>query len=158
MFKFTPRNQERTIPVFIYIFCISIIYLSLNLEKAPEIFIGEAMQPRDFPLFLMGLIAVINLFYIRDINLNPITKLEPQTKVTWGSILLMLLFSLVTVYVDIIIAVALVIFLYCRLWGETRNRVAAALAILTPFIIFFIFDLVLEIRFPKGILTSIYYS
>ena len=59
---------------------------------------------------------------------------------------------------DMFIGIAVVIFLMCRLWGERRLAVNLTLALATPLVIFFLFDLVLKIRFPRGLLTDWYYG
>jgi len=46
----------------------------------------------------------------------------------------------------------------CFLWGEKRILVALTNALITPLLIFLLFDLVLMIRFPRGILLNWYYG
>ena len=116
------------------------------------------MQPRNFPLFLMLLTAIINVLLIRQILKAPPRQLTAHSYHTWGTIALMVVFYLVTVFADMMLAISLVVFSLCILWGERRLWVAALLAVLTPGTIFLFFDLVLQIRFPKGILTNLYYG
>ncbi|MGI9522945.1 MAG: tripartite tricarboxylate transporter TctB family protein, partial [Hyphomicrobiaceae bacterium] len=71
---------------------------------------------------------------------------------------LMVVFYVLTHYVDMIIALMVVIFVMCIVWGERRYWLAALVAIVTPVSIFFLFDLVLRVRFPRGILTELYYG
>ena len=49
-------------------------------------------------------------------------------------------------------------FPYALLWGERRLLVAGALAVVTPLTIFLLFDLVLRVRFPRGVLMNWYYG
>ena len=77
---------------------------------------------------------------------------------TWGSVALFGLFYLLTVYVDMLIAMAVVVFLMALLWGERRLPVALAVALVSPFAIFILFDLVLRVRFPRGLFTNWYYG
>ena len=51
-----------------------------------------------------------------------------------------------------------VTFAMCLVWGERRLWVAGLLAILTPGLIFITFDRLLQVRFPRGILTNFYYG
>ena len=44
------------------------------------------------------------------------------------------------------------------LWGEKRIWVSFLTATLTPLFIFLLFDFVLKIRFPRGILMDMYYG
>ena len=44
------------------------------------------------------------------------------------------------------------------MWGERRLPVAGSLALATPISIFLLFDTVLRVRFPRGVLTNWYYG
>jgi hypothetical protein len=71
---------------------------------------------------------------------------------------LFIIFYLLTVYLDMFIGIAVVMFVMCLLWGERRILVAGAIALFTPITVFFLFDLVLRVRFPRGLLTNWYYG
>ena len=58
-------NKFYTIPLFLTIFSIIIIGISLQLDTSPEMIVGDSMQARSFPIFLM----VLNLFLDRLKNL-----------------------------------------------------------------------------------------
>jgi putative tricarboxylic transport membrane protein len=49
-------------------------------------------------------------------------------------------------------------FAMCVIWGERRWWVAALTALITTGAIFFSFDLILEVRFPRGLFTDWYYG
>lgn len=57
-----------------------------------------------------------------------------------------------------LIAIAVIMFAMCLLWGERRIYVAGALALATPAVIFFLFDKALRVRFPRGLFTNWYYG
>ena len=57
-----------------------------------------------------------------------------------------------------LIAIAVVMFAMCLLWGERRIYIAGTVALVTPFTIFLLFDKVLRVRFPRGLLTNWYYG
>ena len=57
-----------------------------------------------------------------------------------------------------LIAMAVAVFLMALLWGERRLPVALAVALVSPFAIFILFDLVLRVRFPRGLFTNWYYG
>ena len=151
-------NKFYTIPLFLTIFSIIIIGISLQLDTSPEMIVGDSMQARSFPIFLMVLnlvlIAVLTFQYKTN-NPEPI-KLEKFP--TWGSMGLFLIFYLLTVYTDMFIGIFVVIFLMSILWGERRIWVAFLTATITPGLVFLLFDYVLKIRFPRGILMNLYYG
>ena len=70
----------------------------------------------------------------------------------------MCLFYVLTVTLDMFIGIAVSMFLLALLWGERRWLVALATALITPLLIFLLFDNVLKIRFPRGVLTNWYYG
>lgn len=146
------------IPIVIFAFCAAVVYLALQLDTAPPIIIGEAMQPRSFPIFLVALIGVLNLILIGQLMSGERMPVVHQAPQTWLSMLLMAVFYVITTYADMFLALAIVMFVMCIVWGERRYWLAGIVAVVTPITIFFLFDLVLKIRFPRGILTELYYG
>ena len=151
-------NKFYTIPLFLTVFSIIIIGISLQLDTSPEMIVGDSMQARSFPIFLMILnlilISVLTFQYKKN-NPHPI-KLEKFP--TWGSMGLFFIFYLLTVYTDMFIGIFVVMLLMGLLWGEKRIWVSFLTATLTPLLIFLLFDFVLKIRFPRGILMDMYYG
>ena len=109
-------------------------------------------------LLLMVLNLLLTAILAYQIFKTPPKKPEPMNRVTWLSMVLMVLFYGLTVSTDMFIAIAVVMFLLSLAWGERRLLIAAANAVLTPFLIFLLFDNVLRIRFPRGILMNWYYG
>ena len=151
-------NKFYTIPLLLTIFSIIIIGISLQLDTSPEMIVGDSMQARSFPIFLMILnlilISVLTFQYKKN-NPDPI-KLEKFP--TWGSMGLFFIFYILTVYTDMFIGIFVVMLLMGLLWGEKRIWVSFLTAALTPLFIFLLFDFVLKIRFPRGILMNLYYG
>ena len=151
-------NKFYTIPLFLTVFSIIIIGISLQLDTSPEMIVGDSMQPRSFPIFLMALNLILTGILAYQTHRTPPKIPEPMNRVTWLSMALMVLFYGLTVSTDMFIAIAVVMFLLSLAWGERRLFIAAANAVLTPFFIFLLFDNVLRIRFPRGILMNWYYG
>ena len=152
------KNKIYIVPLTLAAFSLIIIGIALQLDTSPEMIVGDSMQARSFPIFLM----VLNLILIGVLTFQ-LSKSSPKSTPiekfpTWGSILLFVLFYLLTVYTDMFIGIFLVMFLMCRLWGEKRIWVSLLTASITPGLIFILFDFVLKIRFPRGLLTNIYYG
>ena len=146
------------IPGIIALFSVVIIYLALQLRTSPPLIVGASMQPRSFPIFLM----VINLLLVGIMiwqNLkNPPEPVKMEGPTTWISIGLFALFYILTTYADFFIAIAAVVFLPSVSWGERRPHVAGLVALTVPLTLFLIFDEVLKIRFPRGLITNWYYG
>ena len=146
------------VPGIITVFSIVVIWLSLQLELSPPMIVGESMQPRVFPIFLMainlGLVGLLTL----QLHRSPPEQIPIEPYQTWGSIVLLIVFYGLTTSLDMFIAISVVMFLMCLLWGERRILVALTTALITPFLIFLLFDFVLMIRFPRGVLLNWYYG
>ena len=135
-----------------------VIWASLQLDESPPMIVGDAMQPRAFPIFLMIVnLALVAVWLVQLWRAAP-QAIPRESFSTWGSMLLLVVFYLLTTYLDLFIGIAVVMFLMCLLWGERRIAVAGATALLTPLAIFLLFDRVLQVRFPRGILINWYYG
>ena len=146
------------IPGILAVFSVTVIWASLQLELSPDIIVGDSMQPRAFPVFLMAINLVLVLILAIQLVRAPPKKVTLEPFATWGSMILLVVFFALTVWLDMFIAISVVMFLMCLLWGERRIYVAISTALLTPFLIFLLFDLVLKVRFPRGILMNWYYG
>jgi putative tricarboxylic transport membrane protein len=146
------------VPAVIALASVLVIWASLQLELSPPMIVGDSMQPRVFPIFLMVtnlvLIAVLTL----QIHRTPPAPIALESFPTWASMGLLAVFYGLTTLTDMFIAISVVMFLMCLLWGERRVHVAIATALVPPFAIFLLFDMVLRIRFPRGILMNWYYG
>ena len=150
--------KHQIVPIVLTIVSVVIIYLALQLDLSPPMIVGDSMQPRAFPIFLMVLNLILTATLAYQFYKTPPETPEPLSRVTWLSMVLMVLFYGLTVSTDMFIGIVVVMFLMSLAWGERRLLAAAANAILTPFLIFLLFDNVLRIRFPRGILMNWYYG
>ena len=146
------------VPAVVAVFSLVIIALALQLETSPPMIVGDSMQPRVFPKFLMILNLILTGILFLQYRKNPPEPLEGERIATWGTILLMIPFYLLTTYVDLFIAIAICIFAMSLLWGEKRWWIAVLTALATPTVLFLLFDSVLKIRFPRGLFTNWWYS
>lgn len=150
--------KQQIVPIVLTIISAVIIYLALQLDLSPPMIVGDSMQPRSFPIFLMVLNLILSAVLAYQIYQSPPKQPAPIHRATWLSMVLMVLFYGLTVSADMFIGIAVVMFLMSLVWGERRLLVAAANAVLTPFFIFLLFDNVLRIRFPRGIIMNWYYG
>lgn len=146
------------IPGIIAAFSLAVIWASLQLELSPEMIVGDSMQPRVFPIFLMVINLVLLVIFAVQLQKQRPERVPLEPFPTWGSLALLGVFYLLTVSLDMFIGIAVVMFLMCLLWGERRIYVAATVALVTPISIFLLFDSVLKVRFPRGILMNWYYG
>ena len=146
------------VPGIIAAFSVVIIYLALQLKLSPPMIVGHSMQPRSFPIFLMVINLVLVGILAWDCMRNPPKPIKLEGATTWISILLFAAFYVLTTYADFFIAIAVVMFLLCTSWGEKRFHIAALVSVTVPLTLFLLFDEVLKIRFPRGLITNWYYG
>lgn len=146
------------VPLVVALFSIVIVVLALNLDKSPPMIVGDSMQPRVFPIFLMVLNLILAGILALQYRKTPPKAQGRETFTTWGTILLFIPFYFLATHVDLFIAIAIAIFAMSLLWGEKRWWAALLLAVLTPSLLFLLFDSVLRIRFPRGLFTNWWYS
>ena len=145
-------------PIFLALFSIAIILVSLQLDISPEMIVGDSMQARSFPIFLMAInLILISVLFLQFFKNYP-EKIELEIFTTWFSMFLFLLFYFLTITTDMFIGITVCMFLMGYTWGEKRLWVNLCNAVITPGLIFLLFDSVLKIRFPRGLLTNIYYG
>ena len=152
------RKNIYIIPVVLTLFSLSVIAISLQLDTSPEMIVGDSMQARSFPIFLMILKLILVGVLAFQFYKNTPEAVTLEKYHTWGSMFLFLLFYLLTVYTDMFIGIFVVMFLMSILWGERRIWVSFLTATITPGLIFLLFDYILKIRFPRGILMNLYYG
>ena len=146
------------IPGIITAFSFAVIWAAFRLELSPAMIVGDSMQPRVFPIFLMVINLVLVACLVIQLRAAPPEKISLEGIRTWGSIGLFVVFYMLTVHVDMLVAIAVVIFAMCLLWGERRLYIAGVMALATPGVIFILFDTLLRVRFPRGLLTNWYYG
>ena len=157
--SFIMKKKLYIIPLFLTLFSFAVIYLSLQLDTSPEMIVGDSMQARSFPIFLM----VINLLLVGILSLQFYKTYPKEVELekfpTWSSMLLFLIFYIIIfISGDMFVAIPIVMFLMSLTWGQKKVWVSLTNAIVTPLSIFLLFDYVLQVRFPRGWLTNIYYG
>ena len=157
--SFIMKKKLYIIPLFLTLFSFVVIYLSLQLDTSPEMIVGDSMQARSFPIFLM----VINLLLVGILSLQFYKtypkEIELEKFPTWSSMLLFLIFYIIILISgDMLVAIPIVMFLMGLTWGQKKIWISLTNAIVTPLSIFLLFDYVLQVRFPRGWLTNIYYG
>lgn len=151
--KHGPRLERWLIPALIVAFCGAAFWLTTTFKTMPPI-LKRGMQPSDFPQLLLFLLVLLTVaMVLRD----PIRIKERMERSTWGTILLFGVFAVLT-SVDFFLALAVFAAALSAFWGERRISVLALVGIATPAAIFFLFDQVFEIRFPRGLLTNLWYG
>jgi len=134
-------------------FCLATLWLTLSFEKMPPI-LKRGIQPSDFPQLVCGLIVLLTGYMLwRD----PVKVVEPMGSKTVGTIVLMVLFAALT-QLDLFLALGAFALALSIYWGERRASRMFVVGILVPAGVFFLFDQIFKIRFPRGLLTNLWYG
>ena len=147
-------NIERwLVPAIILVLCGAAFGLSTGFERMPPI-LKRGIQPSDFPQLIAGLIALLTLLAL---YFEPVKVSSPIGRTTWQTLALMLVFvSLISI--DFFLALGVFAGLLAWLWGERRPHFIIGVGALAPFLVFFLFDQLFSIRFPRGVLTNLWYG
>ncbi len=141
------------VPAGIVALSVAAIAISTTFDRMPPI-LKRGIQPSDFPQLVAGLIiALTALMAWRD---PPVAVGNPG-RTTWLTLLLMAVFAALTP-VDFFLALGVFAVLLAALWGERRPAALAVVGALVPLAVFILFDQAFEVRFPRGILTSLWYG
>ena len=141
------------IPGLIILFCLVAFYFTTQFDRVPEI-LKRGIQPSDFPqLILLLLIGLACLLPFEKIQHNR-AAISPSVFI---SLSLIIVFVLLT-HLDFFIALGCFGGLLSFSWGERRLGALFLVTLFFPTFIFFLFDLVFEVRFPRGLLTNIWYG
>lgn len=142
-----------TVPCGTIVFCLIAYWLSTQFDRVPPILL-RGMQPEDFPqMILLLIIALSVLVMILD---KPIEH-EPIGLNVWTSLGLFVVFALLA-QIDMFLGLAVFAAALAWTWGERRYWCLGIVGVLSPALIFFLFDLVFRIRFPRGLLTNLWYG
>ena len=147
------RFERLFVPAVIIAFCIAAFWISTTFRKMPPI-LKRGIQPSDFPQLLLGLLVALTLAMAW---FDPIRVRERLHGKTVGTLAIFGVFAVVTA-VDFFLALAVFAASLSAFWGERRAHVLALVGLVVPLLIFFLFDQVFEIRFPRGLLTNAWYG
>ena len=104
-------------------------------------------------MVLLLIMALSVLVMILD---KPIDR-DPVGVKVWTSLGLFAVFALLA-GIDLFLGLGVFAGALAWTWGERRCWSLGIVGIVSPALIFFLFDLVFRIRFPRGLLTNLWYG
>lgn len=145
------------LPLCILGFCVLVVFLTTTFERVPPALV-QGIQPADFPILLAVLILGLTLLLVWQTWRSPGEIRSRVPSVLYLSVALIALFVALAAWVDLFIGLVVFFLGLSWSWGERRAAPLLICALVLPVGVFFLFDLVLEIRFPRGLLTELYYD
>ncbi|MEO1238560.1 MAG: tripartite tricarboxylate transporter TctB family protein [Pseudomonadota bacterium] len=134
-------------------FCLVAYWFSTQFDRVPPILV-RGMQPADFPqmvLLLIMALSVLVMIFDRPVDHGPVGAN------VWTSLGLFVVFALLS-RIDLFLALGVFAAALAYTWGERRLWGLGLVAVVSPAVIFLLFDTVFRIRFPRGILTNLWYG
>ncbi|MEL6264535.1 MAG: tripartite tricarboxylate transporter TctB family protein [Pseudomonadota bacterium] len=141
------------VPAVIVAFAIGAIAVSTTFDRMPPI-LKRGIQPSDFPQLIAGLIIALTAL---GVWLDPVRVSERIGATTWSTMGLMVLFLALST-LDLFLALGIFALLLAALWGERRIMPLLTVGLIVPLAVFLLFDTAFEIRFPRGLLTALWYG
>lgn len=151
--KFGILLERYLIPLCILGFCAVAFWLSTGFDRVPPI-LKRGIQPSDFPQLVIALIAFLAIV---DLFVDRADPPERLGWITWLTIASLAGFALLA-QIDLFIGLGAFAAFLAWLWGERRKPALLGIGIALPIAVFFLFDRVFEVRFPRGLLTSLWYG
>ena len=147
------RIARWLVPLALILFAVAAIYVSTTFKKMPPI-LKRGIQPSDFPQLICGLIIVLSLLMAW---IDPVKVSERITRQTWATFAALAAF-VALIPIDLFIALGVFAGALAVMWGERRLHLIALVGVGVPLAVFFLFDLAFRIRFPRGVLTNLWYG
>jgi len=134
-----------------------LLIVTFTFDIVPPI-LNRGIQPATFPKALLVLIICLALVvYILSIKF-PWKKEKKLPKPFYITLYNFILFIIIAKTLDFFLAISVLSFLISYFWGERRIKALLLVSILFPIIVFVVFETILGLRFPPGIITNIYYK
>jgi len=101
----------------------------------------------------MSLTSILYFFSLK----NPWKKQETLPKTFSYTLIILILFAIIAKTLDFFLGLSLFSFTISYLWGERRKLLLFFVTVIFPLLVFIFFETILNLRFPGGILTDLYY-
>jgi putative tricarboxylic transport membrane protein len=137
-------------------FCAFVFYLTTTFERVPAS-LAQGMQPADFPRLVLAVIVLLTGVMVVQARGTVEKPRKPVPLIVYLTVAAMLGLPLLSQWLDVFLAILVFCIVLPLLWGERRYPLIAAFAIVLPVVIFVLFSMVLEVRFPRGVLINLVY-
>ena len=134
-----------------------LLIVTFTFDIVPPI-LNRGIQPATFPKALLVLIICLtSIVYFLSLKF-PWKKEKKLPKSFYITLYNFILFIVIAKTLDFFLAISVLSFLVSYFWGERRIIYLLLVSILFPIIVFVLFETILGLRFPPGIITNIYYN
>tara|TARA_A100001011_G_C13947579_1_gene689801 strand:+ start:57 stop:476 length:420 start_codon:yes stop_codon:yes gene_type:complete len=137
--------------------CSIVLFLvTLNFDKVPPI-LNRGIQPATFPKILLLLIIFLSCFNL-FLSLKTPWKVQSRLpKHFYQTMFILLIFGIISKNIDFFLGLAFLSATIAFSWGERRILPIFFVSVIFPLLVFLLFEKMLNLRFPGGLLTNLYY-
>ena len=137
-------------------FAVNLFLITFNFDKVPPI-LNRGMQPATFPKILLLIIIFLSCLNWFLALRMPWKRQEVLPKTFYHTLLIMLFFTLICKNIDFFLGLAFFSAAIAWSWGERRIFLILCLSTIFPLLVFLLFEKMLNLRFPGGLITDLYY-
>ena len=149
-------NDASIVSFVIILFSLILFYFTFNFDAVPPI-LNRGIQPATFPKILLLLIIFLTLIvYFMSLK-KPWKKQTILPKNFYYTLIIFVLFSILSKNVDFFLGLSFLSLAISFNWGERRILHLTFVTIIFPLLVFLFFETMLNLRFPGGVITNLYY-
>lgn len=127
------------------------LWLTTSFREVPAM-LSQNVPPTFFPRLVLGLVALLSSgLVIRAWRRPAGSPALPIDRVVLATATLVVAAPVAIAVIGTWLTIAIVCATLPMLWGERRRRLIAALALGLPVLVYLVFGLALELRFPPGL-------
>ncbi len=153
--RFLGLGEDDWVIVAILIFCTFTYGITLTFEDVPPM-IAQGLPPDRFPQVLIAIIGVLAVYVFFENRRKGTKERKKVPPMVYYSAALMVTFVALFTWLDILIAMPVLILALATLWGERRLRWLALFAAVYTVAVFALFYVVMEVVFPNGPLNLLF--
>jgi len=149
-------NDASIVSFVIILFSLILFYFTFNFDAVPPI-LNRGIQPATFPKILLLLIIFLTLIvYFMSLK-KPWKTQTILPKNFYYTLITFVLFSILSKNVDFFLGLSFLSLAISFNWGERRILHLTFVTIIFPLLVFLFFETMLNLRFPGGVITNLYY-
>ncbi|MDG2474908.1 MAG: tripartite tricarboxylate transporter TctB family protein [Paracoccaceae bacterium] len=150
------KTDAFIVSAIIVLFSIGLFLVTLNFDKVPPI-LNRGIQPATFPKILLLFIIFLS-FFNYFLALKTPWKIQVNLpKTFYHTLFIMLIFGLISKNIDFFLGLIFLSLTIAWTWGERRILPIIFVSVVFPLLVFLLFEKMLNLRFPGGLLTNLYY-
>lgn len=149
-------NDALIVSLVIIIISSILFYFTFYFDEVPKI-LNRGMQPATFPKgLLIIIISLTSFIYLFSLK-TPWKEQEDLPTSFYYTFITLIFFVIIAKTLDFFLGLSVFSFIVSYLWGERRKLLLFFVAAAFPLLVFLFFETILNLRFPGGILTDLYY-